>query len=124
MDYDLLDDWLGTGLLTSSGNKWKARRRIITPSFHDHNLLSNCIDTFNGQLEVCVKRLNDVADRAVETNVYRLISDWTLDVICGKSTFVNGDVMLTVALPLPETAMAKSIGVQVKESDYGNAVLR
>ena len=32
--------------------------------------------------------------------------------------------MLTVALPLLETAMGKSIGVQVKESDYGNAVLR
>lgn len=33
-DYNLLVDWLGTGLVISGGQKWHLRRKIITPAFH------------------------------------------------------------------------------------------
>ena len=71
-------------IVNSTGKKWRTRRRIITPSFHDNNLLADCIDTFNGQLNICLQRLQTLADQDVESNLYPLISAWTLDVICGN----------------------------------------
>ncbi|CAF3826441.1 unnamed protein product [Rotaria sp. Silwood1] len=89
----------------TSGKKWKTRRRIITPSFHNSSLLLNCIDTFNEQLDIGLKCFQKLADQKVETNLYPLISAWTLDVIC-------------------ETAMGKTVRAQIEESEYVKAVIR
>ncbi|CAF4843510.1 unnamed protein product [Rotaria sp. Silwood1] len=91
--------------LLNSGKKWKTRRRIITPSFHNSSLLLNCIDTFNEQLDIGLKCFQKLADQKVETNLYPLISAWTLDVIC-------------------ETAMGKTVRAQIEESEYVKAVIR
>ncbi|CAF1200926.1 unnamed protein product [Rotaria sordida] len=104
-DYTLLDDWLKTGLLITSGKKWKTRRRIITPSFHNSSLLANCIDIFNEQLNIGLKHFQTLANQQVETDLYPLISAWTLDVIC-------------------ETAMGKTVRAQTEESEYVKAVVR
>ena len=69
---------------SSSGQQWKIRRRILTPSFHDNRLLENAIDTFNNQLIVCLQNLQNIADEGIEKNLSKCISAWTLDVICGN----------------------------------------
>ena len=70
---------------SSSGQQWKIRRRILTPSFHDNHLLENAINTFNNQLIVCLQNLQVIADEGIEKNLSKCISAWTLDVICGNS---------------------------------------
>ncbi|CAF3672018.1 unnamed protein product, partial [Rotaria sordida] len=75
-----------------SGKKWKTRRRIITPSFHNSSLLANCIDIFNEQLNIGLKHFQTLANQQVETDLYPLISAWTLDVICGE-TFFNHNML-------------------------------
>ncbi|CAG7826524.1 unnamed protein product, partial [Allacma fusca] len=57
-DYDMLKPWLGTGLLTSEGDKWFHRRKLLTPAFH-FKILEDFIDVFNEQTNVLVHILRD-----------------------------------------------------------------
>ena len=86
--YKFLHEWLGTGLLTSAGPKWKARyaliqpaprrstartpdrgccgvlsirRRMITPSFH-FEVLRGFVTTFAEQSDILVSLLKKEAD--------------------------------------------------------------
>ncbi|CAF4995242.1 unnamed protein product, partial [Rotaria sp. Silwood1] len=104
-DYVYLYPWLRTGLLTSSGAKWKNRRRIITPAFHDKELLNNFIDIYNEQAAILVQRLNSI-ESGKEVNLYPYIASCALDIIC-------------------EAAMGLNIGAQQqKNSQYVDAVLK
>ena len=40
--YEVLHPFLKTGLLTSGGEKWHMRRRMLTPSFHFNILKEFC----------------------------------------------------------------------------------
>ena len=54
--YRYLETWLSKGLLTSTGAKWQARRKMLTPSFH-FNILGDALSTFNTQVRVHLKLL-------------------------------------------------------------------
>lgn len=66
----------------STGPKWKNRRRIITPAFHDKELLNNFVDIYNEQSSILVKRLRELNPQK-EVNLYPFIASCALDIICG-----------------------------------------
>ncbi|CAF4720542.1 unnamed protein product [Rotaria sp. Silwood1] len=64
--------------------KWRARRRLITPSFHDTQLLHNFMLIFNEQSCVFARRLEEcisVGDEPKAYDLYPYISTCTLDII-------------------------------------------
>uniref|UniRef100_A0A0N4Z405 Cytochrome P450 n=1 Tax=Parastrongyloides trichosuri TaxID=131310 RepID=A0A0N4Z405_PARTI len=80
-NYDFLIDWLGKGLLTSDGSKWKHRRRILTPTFH-FNMLKKYFDVFNNEAKVLTEKFRKYAEVGEEVDVFDYIKRMALDIIC------------------------------------------
>ncbi|EFX81320.1 hypothetical protein DAPPUDRAFT_50258 [Daphnia pulex] len=115
-EYSLLMPWLGEGLLTSTGNRWRNRRRLLTPAFH-FQILDNFFDAFNKNSDILCQQLHRSLSRKAELNqteeikVFPYLKRCTLDIIC-------------------EAAMGIQINSQLenseypKEHEYPNAVHR
>ncbi|KAJ8981727.1 hypothetical protein NQ317_003792 [Molorchus minor] len=93
-DYNYFRSWLGTGLLTSRGIKWKKHRRMITPAFH-FSILENFVDIFEENGKILIKKLESEVNKD-STEIYKFINLYTMDVIC-------------------ETAMGVTVNAQVNE---------
>ena len=101
--YSFLHSWLGTGLLTSTREKWKSRRRAITPSFH-FTILNDFQEVFLKQAQILASKLKPYADSGKAFDVQVPVSLATLDIIC-------------------ETAMNVSINAQSEaDSEYVQAI--
>ncbi|GAB0098951.1 Probable cytochrome P450 4s3 [Sergentomyia squamirostris] len=77
--YELMQPWLGQGLLTSSGAKWIKNRKVLTPAFH-FNILKLYQKSMEECSDILVKKLSEVADeRPVDIQAYSTL--FALDVI-------------------------------------------
>lgn len=87
IDYQLLEPWLGTGLLTSTGKKWHSRRKILTPAFH-FKILEGFIHVFNVNSEFLIKDLDAQTEEPfVDINAH--ITKCTLDIICESAMGIS-----------------------------------
>ncbi|XP_053486697.1 cytochrome P450 4V2 [Ictalurus furcatus] len=102
--YRFLHPWLGTGLLTSTGDKWRSRRKMLTPTFH-FSILTDFLEVMNEQSDILTqKMLKHVGGEPF--NCFSYITLCALDIIC-------------------ETAMGKSIYAQSNaDSEYVQTVYK
>ncbi|XP_072942062.1 cytochrome P450 4d2-like [Epargyreus clarus] len=54
--YYFLRPWLGDGLLTSEGTRWKIHRKFLTPAFH-FNILQNFLPVFQKNEKILIETL-------------------------------------------------------------------
>jgi len=66
-----------------AGKKWRAHRKMLTPSFH-FKILEQFTGGFNRNGEVLIRRLSSHVD-GPQFDITSYITMCTLDVICGKS---------------------------------------
>eukprot|EP00753_Platysulcus_tardus_P008261 PLAT15857.1.p2 GENE.PLAT15857.1~~PLAT15857.1.p2 ORF type:complete len:512 (-),score=266.35 PLAT15857.1:40-1575(-) len=80
--YNFLHPWLGDGLLTTRGDKWRLRRRQLTPSFH-YTILRNYFTIFQEQTDILcdVLRRKSAAAGDGVVDIGPLISHATLDMV-------------------------------------------
>ncbi|EAU77129.3 AGAP002417-PA [Anopheles gambiae str. PEST] len=100
MDYDILQEWLGNGILLDYGNTWFSNRRALTGAFH-FKILDTYVPVFEEQADVLVRKLLDAGGATVD--IFALVKLYTLDVIL-------------------ETSMGVRCRAQLEDSDYVRAV--
>jgi cytochrome P450 len=69
--------------LNSVGEKWRRRRKILTPAFH-FKILEDFIDVFVDQSLILVKKLKREVGNESGFNIFPYVTLCTLDIICGK----------------------------------------
>lgn len=81
-EYDFIEQWLGTGLLTSTGKKWFSRRKVITPAFH-FKILDQFIEIFDKHSKTLVENLEKNKGQTID--IFSPIALSALDIICGEN---------------------------------------
>ncbi|XP_012539613.1 cytochrome P450 4C1 [Monomorium pharaonis] len=90
MIYNLLTEWLGYGLLTSTGKQWFHDRKLIGPTFH-----FSILDQFAVVLSEKAEILTKCLERKIEKNsgkpfdIFPFIINAALDIICETAMGVD-----------------------------------
>nr|CAD7393406.1 unnamed protein product [Timema cristinae] len=103
--YTFLHDWLGLGLLTSTGIKWHNRRKMLTPAFH-FKILEEHVPALNQMTNILTQKLMACTSDDTPVDIHKFITLCSLDIIC-------------------ETAMGISVGAQEgHHNDYAHTIKR
>lgn len=74
--------WLGDGVFTSNGSKWRRRRKMIIPSFH-LSTLQDFQEIMQLHSAKFVKMLSETAKSGRAFDFQHLVHYLTIDIICG-----------------------------------------
>lgn len=77
-EYRFFKPWLGDGLLISTGQKWRAHRKLIAPTFH-LNVLKSFIDLFNANSREVVDKLKKEIGKEFDCHDY--MSEATVEIL-------------------------------------------
>ncbi|XP_020298764.1 cytochrome P450 4C1-like, partial [Pseudomyrmex gracilis] len=78
--YSMVRPWLNDGLLTSKGNKWHTRRKLLTPAFH-FNILRHFVDVLVEESNHMAKSLKESEETVIQ-DLVSFVSEHTLNAIC------------------------------------------
>jgi len=80
--YRFVGEFLGDGLLLSTGSKWASRRKVLTPAFH-YKYLESFVEIMDRNSGILVEKLRKVADENSPVDLSKYVYLAALDVITG-----------------------------------------
>nr|XP_015833599.1 PREDICTED: cytochrome P450-like protein isoform X1 [Tribolium castaneum] len=85
--------WIGTGVATAYGPKWKLHRKLVTPAFH-YSVLSQFVNTFESSGNILVEKISKLCDGQKVDNfdLYPHITRCTFDIICETAMGTKSNV--------------------------------
>ncbi|KAJ8679349.1 hypothetical protein QAD02_015136 [Eretmocerus hayati] len=81
--YNLMDSWLGTGLISSTGELWHRRRKLLTPSMNANNL-RKYIEITNQEGAEMVNYIRNMQTKVIP-DLKKLVERFILRMICGAA---------------------------------------
>ncbi|KAI6231544.1 hypothetical protein M3Y95_00393100 [Aphelenchoides besseyi] len=87
-EYSIIERWLGQGLLISRGDKWRNRRKMLTPAFH-FNMLNKFQAIFDKEAQILVEQLKPFAESDELFDASSFLKRCALDIICETSMGVK-----------------------------------
>lgn len=85
-EYRFFKPWLGNGLLISTGEKWRAHRKLIAPTFH-LNVLKSFLDLFNQNSRATVEKMAKHNGEVFDCHDY--MSECTVEILLETAMGVN-----------------------------------
>lgn len=79
--YRMLHNFIGDGLITSDGDRWKIHRKILQPAFH-LQILDRFTDSFAECADHLVSQLIKSGQRDI--NLTRFVNDSVIDILNGE----------------------------------------
>lgn len=92
--YRFLSPWIGDGLLTSKPDKWRPRRKLLTPTFH-YDILKDFVQVYNRHAKTLVSKFDALAEKVQFEDIFHTVTLCTLDIICESALGVNIDAQRT-----------------------------
>ncbi|CAD6195895.1 unnamed protein product [Caenorhabditis auriculariae] len=91
--YNKITEWIGSGLLTSTNEKWRSRRKILTPTFH-FTVLQKYQEVFARQGMLMVSLIARASATPEGIDIFPYIKRCALDIICetAMGTTVNAQI--------------------------------
>lgn len=84
-EYDFAIPWLGVGLFTSTGDKWRIHRKMLTPAFH-FRILESFVPIIQKQQKIMLNLIKKQMDaNNVIDDIRPLVTNCAMDIICGKA---------------------------------------
>uniref|UniRef100_UPI003B512026 uncharacterized protein LOC123680936 n=1 Tax=Harmonia axyridis TaxID=115357 RepID=UPI003B512026 len=78
--YSYFNSWLGTGLLTSTGEKWHHRRKLLTPAFH-FMILQQFFVIFKEETQKVYEKIEKAMEEDSVIDIMPVVTQFTLETI-------------------------------------------
>ncbi|CAD5231104.1 unnamed protein product [Bursaphelenchus xylophilus] len=86
--YNFLTPWIGQGLLISKPEKWRPRRKLLTPTFH-YDILKDFVQVYNRHAATLLSKFDKLSETGEYADIFHTITLCTLDIICESALGCN-----------------------------------